>query len=161
VLKEYTPNFWSGRRGHKPFGVVLHIVEGSASSCINWFKNPKSKVSAHYLIKQNGTIIKFVEEENTAWHAGIVNKPTWKLLKAGINPNLYTIGIEHEGWAGDEMSCEQFRASGKLIAEIAKRWNIPLDRNHIIGHKEICRYKTCPGSGILPSNLVCEALKNI
>ena len=55
---------------------------------IQRLKNPKYKVSCHYLISRNGRIIQMVKEKNIAWHAG---KSKWKQFK---NLNNYSIGIE-------------------------------------------------------------------
>lgn len=152
-----TPNFWKGRHDYKPIAIVLHICEGTEEGTVAWFQNPKSDVSAHYLVCKNGHIINFVPEENTAWHAGYVYNPTWKLIKNKINPNLYTIGIEHEGFADEPAPLLQLAASARLIASIAARWNIPRDTCHIIGHNMINGHKTCPGRGILRGYLIHRA----
>ncbi|RLG70037.1 MAG: N-acetylmuramoyl-L-alanine amidase, partial [Candidatus Iainarchaeum archaeon] len=93
-----SPNFWKGRRGFKPEAIVIHITEGTASSTIDWFTRIESQVSSHYLIDRSGKVYQFVKEEDTAWHAGKVVQASWKLLKQGVNPNFYTIGIELEGF---------------------------------------------------------------
>ena len=51
-------------------------------------KNPKSKVSCHYLINRRGKIIQMVKEKDIAWHAG---KSKWKKF---VNLNENSIGIE-------------------------------------------------------------------
>ena len=38
---------------------------------ISRLKNPKFKVSCHYLITRKGKVIQMVRERNVAWHAGI------------------------------------------------------------------------------------------
>ena len=73
-------------------------------------------------------------------------EPTWRLIDPKVNPNLYTVGIEHEGQPQDTWPDEQYRASAALVREIAGRWKIALDRDHIIMHREIRASKTCPGS---------------
>lgn len=146
-----SPNF-NSREGHKVEAVVLHIGEGTLGKqeptlgAINsHFKNESSQVSAHYGIGYNGEIDQYVKEENSAWHAGIVDRPTWKLLKPKKNPNHYTIGIEHEGYFRDEWPETQKKASVDLIRDICLRWKIPIDREHIIGHYEIKASKpNCP-----------------
>ena len=55
---------------------------------INRLKNPKFKVSCHYLINRKGKIVQMVKDENVAWHAG---KSKWKKF---INLNKSSIGIE-------------------------------------------------------------------
>lgn len=139
-----SPNFSKGRSGYKPEMIVIHIMEGSLSGTDGWFQNPASKVSAHYGVGLNADVHQYVQESDVAWHAGRVDKPTAK-LKAGLNPNLYTIGIEHEGKATSIWSEEMKQASASLIKDICTRNNIPLDRQHIVGHREIYSKKTCPG----------------
>jgi N-acetyl-anhydromuramyl-L-alanine amidase AmpD len=87
----------------------------------------------------------FVDEADTAFHAGTVVRPTWRLLQPRVNPNLYTIGIEHEGLPQDSWADDLYATSAALIREVAARWKIPLDRDHVIMHREIRASKTCPG----------------
>ncbi len=51
-----------------------------------------------------------------------------------------------------------YQTSSELIAELAKKWNIPLDRDHVIGHHEINSRKTCPGKKVDLDKLVRMAL---
>lgn len=145
-----SPNYTAGRMNYRPEAIVIHIMEGSLSGTDSWFKNRQSSVSAHYGIGTNGEIHQYVQENDTAWHAGRVNAPSWNLIKPvrnGLyrNPNYYTIGIEHEGNENSEWTDTMYESSSSLIAEVAQRWNIPIDRYHIIGHHEIYSLKTCPG----------------
>lgn len=146
IIKKPTPNFGVGRfAGQKPEIIVIHIMDGTLVGTDSWFANPASQVSAHYGIGQNGEIHQYVREEDTAWHAGRVQNPTFKLYKPNTNPNGYTIGIEHEGNATSVWSEAMKKASAELIKAIATRWNIPIDRDHIIGHYQIFAGKpNCP-----------------
>ena len=134
-----SPNQESGRRGRTPTGIVLHTNVGSFESTCDWFADPESGVSAHYLVGLDGRVAQFVDEEDTARHAGRVADPTTP-LHAGDDPNLHTIGIEFED-GGDPLGAErtprQYRAGARLVREIALRWDIPLDRDHIVGHREL------------------------
>ena len=47
-----------------------------------------------------------------------------------------------------------YATSSDLLADICKRWNIPVDRSHIIGHREIYSLKTCPGAKVDLDKLV-------
>lgn len=147
IIQKKSPNFWVGRKGYRPEGVVIHIMDGTLVGTDSWFANPASLVSAHYGIGRTGEVHQYVKEEDTAWHAGRVDAPAWKLIKPNINPNLYTVGIEHEGKPDDVWTDAMKQSSAELIREICKRWQIPIDRTHIIGHFEIFSKKpNCPAS---------------
>lgn len=157
-MSQQSPNKDIGRGDYKPEAIVIHKSEGSFESCIGWFMNPLSKVSAHYIIDHDGKTVKLVEEHNIAWHAGVIAQPSWKLLKIATNPNLYTIGIELAGYAKDDTSADQTLALAHLIVDIAKRWDIPIDDQHIIFHREIRANKTCPGMYLSKSLVIFYAL---
>lgn len=145
-----SPNFSVGRGGFKPEAIVIHIMEGSLAGTDAWFQNipEASKVSAHYGIGKNGQIHQYVKETDAAWHAGrkSSNAPFHLVQERPlVNPNKYTIGIEHEGKADDPWSAEMYEASAALIKDICHRWDIPIERKFIIGHREIYTVKSCPG----------------
>lgn len=140
-----SPNFRSGRNGKKIIAIVDHITAGAFPGCLNWLVNPGSQASAHYLVNRAGEIYQLVQDEDTAWHAGIVAKPSWALYD-GSNPNRYTLGIEHEGFDGT-LSEAQYQATLWLHRQLMARWGIPADRDHIIGHYRIdsVNRPNCPG----------------
>lgn len=157
-----SPNFTSGRKGFTPIAIVIHIMEGSLDGTDSWFKSKISSVSAHYGIGINGEVHQYVQENDSAWHAGRVNAPTWPLIKSAgnglfVNPNYYTIGIEHEGDETTNWSDATYQSSSAMIRDIAQRWNIPIDRQHIIGHHEIYSVKACPGNKVDFNKLISMA----
>lgn len=142
-----TPHFERGRGGERPRGIVLHTTHGTAESASSWFAHPESGVSAHYLVTLDGELLQFVEEADTARHAGRVRAPTTAL--ASGDPNRHTIGIEFEDGGDPEgvaRPVAQYRTGARLIREVASRWEIALDRQHIVGHREIFAAKSCPGN---------------
>ncbi len=160
-------NFRRGRPfGLRPEAIVVHIMDGSFSAGESVFRDPTTHKSAHYGIARNGEIHQYVDEGSTAFHAGIVVNPSWTLLKPRVNPNFYTIGIEHEGRPDDVWPDAQLEASAMLVGQIAARWQIPLDDSHVIGHHQIRASKSCPGNwlqikellGRLPTPLVASAV---
>jgi hypothetical protein len=108
---------------------VIHDTEVDYNTTLQIFQNPLAYVSAHYVIRSaDGHIAQMVENKNVGWHAG-----NWYV-------NGHSIGLEHEGIAieGATWYTEQmYRASAKLVRYLARRYDIPLDRAHIIGHDEI------------------------
>lgn len=161
-----SPNFFKGRAGYKPEAIVIHVMAGSIKGADQWFSNPDSKVSAHYGISMQGEVHQYVDESNTAWHAGRVHAPTWKGLKPNgpgtyINPNFYTIGIEHEGKGDTDWPDAMYKASANMIRDICVRYLIPLDRNHIVGHHEIFSLKICPGQVDLDKLIRLASVPNV
>jgi N-acetyl-anhydromuramyl-L-alanine amidase AmpD len=76
-----------------------------------------------------------------------VRHPIVELPKG--NPNLYTIGIEFEDGRDPEgvaRTDEQYAAGARLLSGIAERWRIPLDRAHVLAHRELFAPKRCPGN---------------
>ena len=141
-------NYWKDRKGYKPEAIVIHISEGNRKSVINWLLTPASQVSYHYLICKNGDIIQFVEEKNTAWHCGYIKNPKWSLLKKGVNPNYYTIGIAFEGFDDEQLTLPQLLIGAWLLSKISAARGIYLDLEHVIPHNWINSSKICPGAGI-------------
>lgn len=140
-------NYSRGREGHRIQALVIHIMEGGMNGTLAWFRNPVSKVSAHYGVSRKGEVVQYVPDEDTAQHAGVVDHPTAELVheNAGVNPNLWTIGIEHEGMSAQEPSPVQMVTSAELVAHLCEKHGIPLDEKHVIPHRAIRSSKSCPG----------------
>ena len=121
------PNFYRvGRGGASIQKVVIHTIEGSAQSGVNTFRHGARKVSAHYIVDHDGSIIQMVKDSDTAYHAG-----------HGVT-NRTSIGIEHAGWADRNLwTPEQMRASARLTRWLCDTYGIPVDRQHIIAHGEV------------------------
>jgi N-acetyl-anhydromuramyl-L-alanine amidase AmpD len=132
------------------------------TGCLDWLRNPVAKASAHYLIDRTGKIYQLVKEGDTAWHAGNVSNPNWPLYD-GSNPNRYTIGIEHEGQPGDGLTEAQFQATLWLQTELAKKYNLPADSNHFIGHYRIdsVNRPNCPGPKFPWERLISGIYNNL
>lgn len=154
-------NFHKGRAGHKPLAIVIHIMDGTLAGTDAWFNDPHSHVSSNYAVGKSGEIHQYVDEADSAAAQGIVNHPSAKIVlnNPGVNPNLFCISIEHEGFSGEVLSDKQKQSSAALIADIAKRNNIPLDSDHVIPHHSIRFSKTCPGSGVKVAELIELAKK--
>ena len=148
-------HFYSGRFGEKPQLVVIHIAQGTREQVSATFRNEEK--SSHYLVNTDGSIWQFVKEEDTSWAQGKVLNPKSEIVKAyKKNPNPICISVEHEGT--DNINEVQYVASAELIKDICSRWGIPLDRTHIIGHREIRNDKSCP-AGISIERLIELAQK--
>lgn len=147
-----SPNYSPGRRKYdgqaeQVLAIVDHITGGNYPGCRSWLCNPAAKASAHYIVARSGEVVQLVKGEDTAWHAGIVNKPSWALYDSiGYNPNRWTIGIEHEGYDGT-LTKAQYQATLELHRYLIDKYNIPIDDNHIVGHYRVDSVNRpyCPG----------------
>lgn len=144
-------NFKKGRMGHKVVGIVIHITAADdrkpgVAGTDAWFNNPASGVSAHYLVSRDPKVHQYVNEEDRAQHAGIVDKPTWYFAKRFPQLiNASTIGIEHEGLATQDITEEMYKVSAELILAIAKRWTLFVNAGTVVPHHAIRSAKPCPG----------------
>lgn len=140
-------NWKAGRGGRLVDLIVVHVMDGTLHGTDGWFRNPESGVSAHYGVGRDGRVLRWVDEGDVAFHAGKKVRPTAELVleRATENPNNYSVGIECEGRAKDEPTPELMRALAAVVRDVAARHRIPLDRRHVIGHREIRADKTCPG----------------
>ena len=79
ILSNFPPNF-SKKQGVKKdikFIIIHYTGMQSEIESIKRLKNPKTKVSCHYLINRKGDIIQMVKDRKIAWHAG---KSKWKKI---------------------------------------------------------------------------------
>ena len=131
----YSPNFDVKKRRVKEVKFIIFHYTGmkKENQAITRLTNSKSKVSSHYLIKNNGEILTLVPDLYVAWHAGI---SSWKNYKS---INKYSIGIEisnpgHE-YSYKKFSKEQVKSIIKLSTYLIKKYNIK--PNFILGHSDI------------------------
>lgn len=114
--------------------VVLHYTGmQTAAEALERLCDPAAEVSAHYMIDEDGTVTRLVDEENRAWHAG---RSYWR----GITDiNSASVGIElvnpgHE-FGYRPFPKPQIEALLPLLADIVKRHDIP--RANVVGHSDI------------------------
>lgn len=127
-----SPNFTKGRSVPTDRVVIHWFGVGTLESANTRFQNPNSQVSAHYGVSGD-RVWQWVKEEDVAYQAG-----NWTM-------NKRSIGIEHDATLEHNLSEQDYQLTGQLVAEACKRHNIPLDREHIIGHKQI-KPTQCPGT---------------
>ena len=119
-------NYSVGRAGTPISMVVIHGTDGTYAGAVSWFRDPRARLSAHYVVRAaDGEITQMVAEADTAFQA------------RGFNRGA--IGIEHEfaPTRGIGYTDAQYRSSAILVCAITRRYGIPADRAHILGHNEI------------------------
>ena len=136
----------SPRLGYKVDTIILHATaSSSAKGALSYFRNPFSKVSAHYIIDKDGTIYACVNEARAAWHAGKCFLPY---------ANQRSIGIElvNKNDGVDPYPDPQILALRQLIIEIKRRHPI----RYLVSHAEIAMPK---GRKSDPKGFDMEALR--
>jgi N-acetylmuramoyl-L-alanine amidase len=120
--------------------LVIHDTESpgvrTARHIANHFLNPRSQVSAHYIIGKDGEVVQCVEDDRRAWHAG----PSQ--LGDRVKVNDFSIGIElvNAQTGNDPFTDAQYDTLNRLVAHLVAKYNIPKDR--IVGHKDITHRKS-------------------
>ena len=170
----------SRTRTAPPVAVVLHSTgDTDLAAVLRYYR--RGGVGPHYLIDADGALYQFVAESQVAWHAGIraeqagryrrgphawerADYPLWSHrwpglgspleLVTGDSPNQRSVGIEclalhHPTTA--IFSDAQYDSMSALVAQVCKRWSIPLDREHVLTHSDVnplARGDRDPGSAL-------------
>ena len=132
AIERPSPNF-DGRTG--PVDILLLHYTGmqSGAAALERLRDPEAKVSAHYLIEEDGRVFSLVAEERRAWHAGV------SFWRGERNINAVSIGVElvnpgHE-WGYRPFPPAQMAALADLAAGILARHPIPAQR--VLGHSDV------------------------
>jgi N-acetylmuramoyl-L-alanine amidase len=123
--------------------LILHYTGmRSAAAALDRLCSAEAKVSAHYVIDEDGTLWRLVPEERRAWHAGV---SSWRGRR---DINGASIGIELVN-PGHEFGYRPFpepqmAALETLAGDILRRQPIP--PRHVLGHSDVApQRKSDPG----------------
>lgn len=127
-----SPN-WNARK--LPISMVVLHYTGmkTGAEALERMCDAQAEVSAHYMIEEDGTLFRLVDEDKRAWHAG---KSYWR----GVTDiNSASIGIElvnpgHE-WGYRAFTQAQMDILCPLLSDIVQRHDIP--RANVVGHSDI------------------------
>ena len=135
TILNYSPNFNPKKRTSKKIKFIIFHYTGmkSESDAINRLTEIQSEVSCHYLIKNNGEIVKLVPDLYIAWHAG---KSSWKNYKS-LNQNSIGIEIANPGheYGYKKFTKKQISSLLKLSKFLIKKYKI--SSKNILGHSDI------------------------
>lgn len=147
-----SPNY--DARVAPPDMILMHytgMVDGP--SALARLADPEARVSAHYMVEEDGRVFALVPEARRAWHAG---KSYWH---GETDINAVSVGVEIVN-PGHEFGYRPFpevqiTAVVELVADIRARWTIPDQR--ILGHSDVAPdRKTDPGE-LFPWRTLAEA----
>ena len=147
-----SPNF--DARAAPPDILVLHYTGmKTGPEALDRLRDPEAKVSAHYMVEEDGRIFRLVAEERRAWHAGV------SFWKGERNINGVSIGVEivnpgHE-FGYRPFPDAQIAAVIALVGDIRTRWQIPDDR--IVGHADVAPGRKDDPGELFPWKRIAEA----
>ena len=131
----YSPNVDRKKRSINSIKIIVIHYTGMQSERESIIRlcSPKTKVSSHFLINQNGKVYRFVQDNQIAWHAG---KSCWGKYK---NLNKNSIGIELVN-KGHQFGYTNFKKNQllsliKICKILVKKYKIK--KRNIIGHSDI------------------------
>ena len=135
IRQFYSPNFDLNKRKKENIKFLVFHYTGmkTEKSALKRLSSKNSKVSSHYFIKKNGSIINLVPDLYISWHAGI---SFWKKHK---KLNKYSIGIEihnpghRHGYKS--FNKKQINSVKYLSLKLAKKYNIK--REQYLGHSDV------------------------
>jgi N-acetylmuramoyl-L-alanine amidase len=151
IIDTPSPNF--DERSLPVSMIVLHYTGmQTAQAAIDRLRDPEAKVSAHYLVTEDGAVLRMVEEDKRAWHAG---KSRWRGIE---DVNSASIGIEivnpgHEFGYRPFLE-EQIDALIPLVADITARHGIT--RGNVVGHSDIAPTRKQDPGELFPWNRLAK-----
>ena len=122
--------------------IVIHHtgcndIDASAEQIHQWHlsaPNYWAGIGYHFVIRKDGTVER--------------GRPEWAIGSHAYGENSHTIGIH---LSGDFMQASptdiQIEHCALLIANLCEDYDIPTDRNHIVGHGELME-TSCPGTNL-------------
>ena len=163
-------NFNAGRGGKRVLALVIHSAVGSADGAFRRFSNPTQKASTHFMIRQNGEIIQYVDTADTAWAMGICNRwggpdPQVPWLPEYFNkqpgPNYVTLSVQLEEGRPDNFSgalvAPQYAALKRLTASVLREERLGAARRHVnlLEHNQISA-AACPSIRVPWDRLIAD-----
>ncbi|MEM6413375.1 MAG: N-acetylmuramoyl-L-alanine amidase [Pseudomonadota bacterium] len=133
--------------------VILHYTGmQTGAAALARLRDPAARVSAHYLVEEDGMVFSLVEEEKRAWHAGV---SSWK---GETNLNARSVGIEivnpgHE-WGYRPFPDDQIDAVCRVLHDTVARWSISLNR--VLGHSDIAPHRKDDPGELFPWNQLAD-----
>lgn len=132
-LSHRSPNFDDRKDGMIDM-LVLHYTDmTSTMAAVEHLCKPESKVSAHYVVGEDGEIFQLVDEDKRAWHAG---ESFWR-GHSSVNGRSIGIEIANPGHSNGYRAFPEVQMQSviDLCHDIIARHHIP-ERN-VVGHSDV------------------------
>tara|TARA_X000000950_G_scaffold274328_1_gene359240 strand:- start:65 stop:811 length:747 start_codon:yes stop_codon:yes gene_type:complete len=161
ITKYKSPNY-NSRNNSKIQLIIIHYTAlKNTLDAISYLCKKEKKVSAHYLISQNGSVYNLVVDKFRAWHAG---QAFWQ-DNSDINSISIGIELDYNPFGKNNIfSIKMITSLKKLIIQLQKNYKI--NKNSILAHSDIAPFrKKDPGKDFpwksLSSSMIVSSFKNI
>ena len=135
ITNFYSPNFNKKKRSNKSIKLIIIHYTGMQSERESLIRlsSPKSKVSSHFVIGQNGKIYRLVQDNQIAWHAG---KSCWGKYK-NLNKNSIGIELVNKGHRFDytNFKKKQLKSLIQICKILIKKYKIK--KWNLVGHSDV------------------------
>ena len=103
--------------------IILHSTDGREEGDIATLTG--QTVSVHWYITRTGKIYHFVQDKDTAYHAGHTSKPKWSNdASIGIEQEHFDPGASHAFPNGEDWPDVQIQVAANLVAALMQRHGI-------------------------------------
>ncbi len=134
MIERPSPNHDARGAGSTIDMVVLHYTGmRTAAAALDRLCDPASRVSSHYVVDEDGTVYRLVDDGRRAWHAGVA---CWR---GATDINARSLGIEivnpgHE-FGYRPFTAVQTEAVARLTSDLVRRHGI--DPRRVVGHADV------------------------
>ena len=136
ITKYKSPNYNSRNKSKIQLIIIHYTALSNSKEAISYLCTKENKVSAHYLISQDGKIYYLVNERFRAWHAG---QSYWQDI---VDVNSFSIEIEldyNPNGNNNKFSSKMISSLKKLILKIKNKYKV--DKKNILAHSDIAPFR--------------------
>ncbi len=140
IIQSPSPNFSISK--YTKIGIQIHKTLGLMPSTLEWMRNSRSWVSAHYLITKKGEIHQLVQLKDRSWSAGrittrslsdrakkIMIKTIWGTY---VKPGHYLVQVEYECLLNETFTEQQYEASSWLYSQLG----FDIEKDKFLTHQD-------------------------
>jgi N-acetylmuramoyl-L-alanine amidase len=135
VIRELPSPNHDERPPGTPIDILMLHYTGmrSAAEAIERLRDPAARVSSHYVVDEDGTVLRLVAEDRRAWHAGV---SFWR-GHTGLNDRSIGIEIVNPGhaWGYRDFPALQMASVCDLCLSILSRWPVPA--RNVVAHSDV------------------------
>jgi N-acetylmuramoyl-L-alanine amidase len=132
TIAHWPSSNYNSRGGTDIDTIVIHHTACDAAKALSWLRSRVSGVSAHYLLKRDGTLIRLVDDDQRAWHAG---KSQLHGTAGDVNARSIGIEIVNDGDGQMPFTPQQYEVLTALVRKLRRQYQVPIE--NVVRHRDI------------------------